>query len=95
MVKRRARVHGRRLSLRSDGYGLSGGRFVCHEVSSDRRRHVEGHTLIRLVWVLRSAGWAEWLSRGEEWFDSFVSENEERGHRPQTVRERLAARMVW
>ena len=43
-------------------------------------------------WVVRSAGWAEWLSRGEEWFDSFVSENEERGHRPQTVRERLAAR---
>jgi hypothetical protein len=29
-------------------------------------------------WMVRSAGWAEWLSRGEEWFDSFVSENEER-----------------
>jgi hypothetical protein len=23
-------------------------------------------------WVVRSAGRAEWLSRGEEWFDSFV-----------------------
>jgi hypothetical protein len=58
MVKRRARVHGRRLSLRSDGYGRSGGRFVCHEVSSDRRRHVEGHTLIRLVlgFALRGLG---------------------------------------
>jgi len=42
-------------------------------------------------WVVRSAGWAEWLSRGEEWFDSFVSENEERGHCPQTRRERLVA----
>jgi hypothetical protein len=40
-------------------------------------------------WVVRSAGWAEWLSRGEESFDSLVSENEERGHRPQTGRERL------
>src|SRR6516162_5251312 len=42
-------------------------------------------------WVVRSAGWAEWLSRGEEWFDSFVSENEGRGHCPQTRRERLVA----
>jgi hypothetical protein len=32
----------------------------------------------RLVWVLCSAGWAELLSLGEEWFDSLVSESENR-----------------
>jgi hypothetical protein len=42
-------------------------------------------------WVVRSAGRAELLSRGEEWFGSFVSENEERGHCPQTGRERFVA----
>jgi hypothetical protein len=42
-------------------------------------------------WVVRAAGWAEWLSGGEEGFDSFVSKDEERGHRPQTGRERLVA----
>jgi len=35
-------------------------------------------------WVVRAAGWAEWLSGGEKGFDGFVSENEQRGHRPQT-----------
>jgi hypothetical protein len=34
-------------------------------------------------WVVRAAGWAEWLSGGEKGFDGFVSENEQRGHRPQ------------
>ena len=35
-------------------------------------------------WVVRAAGWAEWLSGGEKGFDGFVSENEQRGHRPET-----------
>jgi hypothetical protein len=35
-------------------------------------------------WVVRAAGWAEWLSGGEKGFDGFVSQNEQRGHRPQT-----------
>src|ERR1700747_3675401 len=35
-------------------------------------------------WVVRAAGWAEWLSGGEKGFDGFVSENEQRRHRPQT-----------
>ena len=29
-------------------------------------------------WVVRAAGWAEWLSGGEKGFDGFVSENEQR-----------------
>ena len=35
------------------------------------------------LWVVRAAGWAKWLSGGEKGFDGFVSENEQRGHRPQ------------
>ena len=35
-------------------------------------------------WIVRVAGWAEWLSGGEKGFDGFVSQNEQRGHRPQT-----------
>src|SRR6201982_467213 len=37
-------------------------------------------------WVVCAAGRAEWLSGGEKGFDDFVSENEQRGHRPQTGR---------
>src|SRR5271169_1324162 len=43
------------------------------------------------LWVQRAAGWAEWLSGGEKGFDSFVSQNEQRGHRPQTSWQRFVA----
>src|SRR5438270_13074748 len=42
-------------------------------------------------WVVRSAGCAEWLSGGEKGFDGFVSQNEQRGHRPQTSWQRFVA----
>src|SRR5256885_9861670 len=42
-------------------------------------------------WVVRAAGWAEWLSGGEKGFDGFVSQNEQRGHRPQTSWQRFVA----
>jgi hypothetical protein len=42
-------------------------------------------------WVVRAAGWAEWLSGGEKGLDGFVSENEQRGHRPQTGWQRFIA----
>ena len=42
-------------------------------------------------WVVRAAGWAEWLSGGEQGFDGFVSQNEQRGHRPQTGWQRFVA----
>src|SRR5438874_8147030 len=42
-------------------------------------------------WVVRAAGRAEWLSGGEKGFDGFVSENEQRGHRPQTGWQRFIA----
>ena len=42
-------------------------------------------------WVVRAAGWAEWLSGGEKGFDGLVSENEQRGHRPETGRQRFIA----
>jgi hypothetical protein len=42
-------------------------------------------------WVVRAAGWAEWLSGGEKGFDGFVSENEQRGHRPQSGWQRFIA----
>src|SRR5258708_33000419 len=42
-------------------------------------------------WVVRAAGWAEWLSGGEKGFDGFVSQNEQRGHRPQTSWPRFVA----
>ena len=49
--------------------------------------------VVGVDWFLveRCAGWAERLSGGEEGFDSFVSQNEQCGHRPQTGRERLVA----
>jgi hypothetical protein len=31
-------------------------------------------------WVMRRADWVERLSRGQEGFDSFVSEDEQRSH---------------
>ena len=61
IVKRRARVHGRRLSLQL--------RYVVVRV--DR------------YWVMRPAGWVERLSGGQEGFDSFVSEDEQRSHRSE------------
>ena len=42
-------------------------------------------------WVVRPAGRPQWLSSGEQGFDGFVSENEERSHRPETGWERLVA----
>ena len=42
-------------------------------------------------WVVRAAGRAEWLSGGEKGFYGFVSENEQRGHRPQTGWQRFIA----
>jgi hypothetical protein len=42
-------------------------------------------------WVVRPAGWVERLSGGQEGFDSFVSEDEQRSHRPETGQERLVA----
>ena len=45
-------------------------------------------------WVVRPAGWAEWLSGGEKGFDGFVSQNEQRGHRPQTDWQRFVTASV-
>jgi hypothetical protein len=42
-------------------------------------------------WVMRSAGWVERLSGGQEGFDSFVSEYEQRSHRSEPSWERLIA----
>ena len=41
--------------------------------------------------VVCSAGWAESLSGGQQRFDGFVSENEQRGDRPQTGGQGLVA----
>src|SRR5437899_2838095 len=40
-------------------------------------------------WVVRPAGWMKRLSGGEEGFDSFVSEDEQRGRRSEPGWERL------
>src|SRR5207237_5499907 len=42
-------------------------------------------------WVMRPAGWVERLSGGQEGFDSFVSEDEQRSHRSEPGWERLVA----
>src|SRR6266852_2903651 len=42
-------------------------------------------------WVVRPAGWVERLSGGQEGFDSFVSEDEQRSHRSEPGWERLVA----
>ena len=42
-------------------------------------------------WVMRPAGWVERLSGGQEGFDSFVSEYEQRSHRSEPGWERLVA----
>ncbi len=42
-------------------------------------------------WVVRAAGWAEWLSGGEKRLDGFVPQNHQRGHRPQAGRQRFIA----
>ena len=42
-------------------------------------------------WVMRRAGWVERLSGGQEGFDSFVSEDEQRSHRSEPGWERLVA----
>ena len=36
-------------------------------------------------------GWAEWLSGGQQGFDGFVSEDEQRGHRSEPGWQRLVA----
>src|SRR5438067_2332318 len=43
--------------------------------------HCNSHGMVVGVdrfWVVRAAGWAEWLSGGEKGFDGFVSQNEQR-----------------
>src|SRR5258705_3303996 len=42
-------------------------------------------------WVMRPAGWVERLSGGQEGFDSFVSEDEQRSHRSEPGWEGLVA----
>src|SRR5258707_5505243 len=42
-------------------------------------------------WVMRPAGWVARLSGGQEGFDSFVSEDEQRSHRSEPGWERLVA----
>jgi len=42
-------------------------------------------------WVMRPAGWCERLSGGQEGFDSFVSEDEQRSHRSEPGWEGLVA----
>ena len=42
-------------------------------------------------WVVRRACWVEKLSGGQEGFDSFVSEDEQRSHRSEPSWERLVA----
>ena len=42
-------------------------------------------------WVVRRACWVEKLSGGQEGFDSFVSEYEQRSHRSEPSWERLVA----
>ena len=42
-------------------------------------------------WVVRTAGWVEGLGRSQQGLDGFVSENDERSHRPETGRKRLVA----
>jgi hypothetical protein len=42
-------------------------------------------------WVVRPAGWVERLSGGQEGFDSFVSEDEQRSHCSEPGWERLVA----
>src|SRR5271165_7173366 len=42
-------------------------------------------------WVMRGAGWVERLSGGQEGFDSFVSEDEQRSHGSEPGWKRLVA----
>src|SRR5947209_19598000 len=42
-------------------------------------------------WVMRPAGWVERLRGGQEGFDSFVSEDEQRSQRSEPGWERLVA----
>ena len=42
-------------------------------------------------WVVCATGWAERLSSSEEGLDSFVAENDQGCHRPETAREGLVA----
>jgi hypothetical protein len=43
---------------------------------------------------MRAAGWAKRLGGGEERFDGFVAENEQRGHRPEAAGERFVTAAV-
>ena len=46
---------------------------------------------VERFWVVRPACWVERLSGGQEGFDSFVSEDEQRSHRSEPSWERLVA----
>ena len=46
---------------------------------------------VERFWVVRPACWVERLSGGQDGFDSFVSEDEQRSHRSEPGRERLVA----
>src|ERR1700719_1229165 len=43
------------------------------------------------LWIVCAARGSEWLSGGEQGFDGFVVEDEERGHRLETGLHRLVA----
>src|SRR6267154_4629575 len=46
------------------------------------------------LWIVCAARGSEWLSGGEQGFDGFVVEDEERGHRLETGLHRLVAASV-
>ena len=46
------------------------------------------------LWVMRRAGWVERLSGGQEGFDSFVSEDEQRSHGSEPGWKRLVPARV-
>src|SRR6516164_6416598 len=86
-----------------DGHLLgASGRSPTKRLSMVKRpARARGRRLsLQLVWfgsayrsVLGCAhrGWVERLSGGKEGFDGFVSEDDQRGHRPEAGRERLVA----
>jgi len=61
--------------MKDTSHGYSDGVVVC----------------VDRFWSVGSARRSEFLSGGEQRFDNFVSENDQRGHGPQTGRQRLVA----
>ena len=56
--------------------------------------HGESQVMVVAIdgsWVLSSMGGGDFLSGGEQRFDSFVAEHEQGGDRPQTGRKGLVA----